>query len=146
VQERELVWCQVVEERRHFPGGVTLEQFGGFLRAGPGLRRPVLLALRLARAGLLAATAAVHLDLYTTGYRSIPAIGGSGRQAGRGGAAGVGAAYWPPVWGPVTAGPGVTGKLGVIKRSDGSLEATCNGPHCRHPGSRPRASLHGMPV
>lgn len=37
------------------------------------------------------------------------------------------AVYWPPVRGPVTAGPGVTGKLGVIKRSDGSLQATYNG-------------------
>ena len=32
--------------------------------------------LRLAGAGLLAATAAIHLDLYLTGYRSIPTIGG----------------------------------------------------------------------
>ena len=33
------------------------------------------LGLRLAGAGLLAATGAVHLDLYLTGYRSIPVIG-----------------------------------------------------------------------
>jgi predicted lipoprotein with Yx(FWY)xxD motif len=33
------------------------------------------LGLRLAGGGLLAATAAVHLDLYLTGYRSIPVIG-----------------------------------------------------------------------
>ena len=31
--------------------------------------------LRLAGAGLLAATGAIHLDLYLTGYRSIPTIG-----------------------------------------------------------------------
>ena len=37
------------------------------------------------------------------------------------------AAIWPPVKGPVTAGPGVTGKLGTIKRSDGSTQATYNG-------------------
>ena len=37
------------------------------------------------------------------------------------------AKYWPPVTGPATAGPGVTGKLGTIKRSDGSLQATYNG-------------------
>jgi predicted lipoprotein with Yx(FWY)xxD motif len=37
------------------------------------------------------------------------------------------AAYWPPVTGTPTAGPGVTGKLGTIKRSDGSLQATYNG-------------------
>jgi len=33
------------------------------------------IGLRLAGAGLLAATGAVHLDLYLTGYRSIPTIG-----------------------------------------------------------------------
>lgn len=32
-------------------------------------------ALRIAGAGLLAATAAIHLDLYLTGYRYIPTIG-----------------------------------------------------------------------
>jgi len=37
------------------------------------------------------------------------------------------AAIWPPVKGPATAGPGVTGKLGTIKRSDGSIQATYNG-------------------
>ena len=37
------------------------------------------------------------------------------------------AAIWPPVKGPVTAGPGVTGKLGTIKRSDGSTQATYDG-------------------
>jgi predicted lipoprotein with Yx(FWY)xxD motif len=34
-----------------------------------------LLALRLAGAGLLIATGAMHLDLYLTGYRTIPTIG-----------------------------------------------------------------------
>jgi predicted lipoprotein with Yx(FWY)xxD motif len=37
------------------------------------------------------------------------------------------AKYWPPVTGPATAGPGVTGRLGTIKRSDGSVQATYNG-------------------
>ena len=37
------------------------------------------------------------------------------------------ASIWPPVKGPATAGPGVTGKLGTIKRSDGSTQATYNG-------------------
>jgi predicted lipoprotein with Yx(FWY)xxD motif len=36
---------------------------------------PVGLALRIAGAGLLAATGAIHLDLYLTGYRNIPTIG-----------------------------------------------------------------------
>ncbi len=37
------------------------------------------------------------------------------------------ARVWPPLKGPATAGPGVTGKLGTIKRSDGSTQATYNG-------------------
>jgi predicted lipoprotein with Yx(FWY)xxD motif len=37
------------------------------------------------------------------------------------------ATYWPPVKGPATAGPGVTGKLGTITRSDGTTQATYQG-------------------
>jgi predicted lipoprotein with Yx(FWY)xxD motif len=37
------------------------------------------------------------------------------------------AAYWPPVYGSVKAGRGVTGKLGTIKRSDGTIQATYDG-------------------
>jgi predicted lipoprotein with Yx(FWY)xxD motif len=39
------------------------------------LSRSQRLGLRAAGAGLLAATAAIHLDLYLTGYRTIPTIG-----------------------------------------------------------------------
>ena len=37
------------------------------------------------------------------------------------------ATYWPPVKGPATAGTGVTGKLGVITRSNGAMQATYDG-------------------
>jgi predicted lipoprotein with Yx(FWY)xxD motif len=37
------------------------------------------------------------------------------------------AAYWPPVPGNISAGPGVTGKLGTIERSNGSTQATYDG-------------------
>lgn len=37
------------------------------------------------------------------------------------------ASFWPPVKGPATAGSGVTGTFGTIKRSDGSTQATWNG-------------------
>jgi predicted lipoprotein with Yx(FWY)xxD motif len=37
------------------------------------------------------------------------------------------ATFWPPVVGPATAGSGVTGKLGTITRSGGSLQATYDG-------------------
>jgi predicted lipoprotein with Yx(FWY)xxD motif len=39
------------------------------------MKRRRRLGLRLAGAGLLAATGAIHLDLYLTGYRTIPTIG-----------------------------------------------------------------------
>ena len=37
------------------------------------------------------------------------------------------ATYWPPVVGPVTAGSGVTGTLGVITRAEGTMQATYDG-------------------
>jgi predicted lipoprotein with Yx(FWY)xxD motif len=47
----------------------------GTRAAGPGLPARARLALRVTGGGLLIATAAIHLDLYLTGYRSIPTIG-----------------------------------------------------------------------
>jgi predicted lipoprotein with Yx(FWY)xxD motif len=37
------------------------------------------------------------------------------------------AQLWPPVHGPVTAGPGVTGQVGTITRADGAIQASYNG-------------------
>jgi predicted lipoprotein with Yx(FWY)xxD motif len=37
------------------------------------------------------------------------------------------ATYWPPVKGPAAAGSGVTGTLGTMTRSDGSVQATYDG-------------------
>src|SRR6266571_710451 len=37
------------------------------------------------------------------------------------------AAYWPPVAGNEAAGPGVTGKIGTISRTDGTTQATYDG-------------------
>jgi predicted lipoprotein with Yx(FWY)xxD motif len=37
------------------------------------------------------------------------------------------AAYWPPVTGTPKAGPGVTGRLGTIKRPGGATQATYDG-------------------
>src|SRR5215468_2313607 len=53
-------------------GNVTMHQEPGPARPARGW--PAVL-LRVAGAGLLIATAAIHLDLYLTGYRSIPTIG-----------------------------------------------------------------------
>jgi predicted lipoprotein with Yx(FWY)xxD motif len=37
------------------------------------------------------------------------------------------AAYWPPVTGIPSAGPGVTGALGILTRTDGTTQATYDG-------------------
>lgn len=37
------------------------------------------------------------------------------------------AAYWPPVAGNVSPGPGITGTIGTIKRTDGTTQATYDG-------------------
>jgi predicted lipoprotein with Yx(FWY)xxD motif len=37
------------------------------------------------------------------------------------------AQLWPPEHGPVTAGPGINGRLGTITRADGAIQATYNG-------------------
>ena len=50
-------------------------QGGSSLGQWPAPRTQVRLALRLAGGGLLIAAGAIHLDLYLTGYRSIPTIG-----------------------------------------------------------------------
>jgi predicted lipoprotein with Yx(FWY)xxD motif len=50
-------------------------QGGSSLGQRPAPRTQVRLALRLAGGGLLIAAGAIHLDLYLTGYRSIPTIG-----------------------------------------------------------------------
>src|ERR1700691_6549070 len=41
----------------------------------PAARGWLQIILRVTGAGLLIATAAIHLDLYLTGYRTIPTIG-----------------------------------------------------------------------
>jgi predicted lipoprotein with Yx(FWY)xxD motif len=54
------------------------------------------------------------------------------------------AAIWPPVKGPATAGPGVTGKLATIKRSDGAAQATYNGhPLYTYTGDTAPGQNHG---
>ena len=139
---------------------------------------------------LLCVSAGIHLDLYLTGYRTIPTIGwlflvqfiggftlaiavlvthsrlavaASGAPLVLGGhtvtlktitirgvtvltdangltlywfapdtstsskCTGSCAAYWPPVAGKPAAGPGVSGRLGTIKRQGGTEQATYDG-------------------
>ena len=52
--------------------------------------------------------------------------------------------YWPPAGGPATAGPGVTGKLSTIMRSDGSTQITYNGhPLYTYIGDTAPGQAHG---
>ncbi len=54
------------------------------------------------------------------------------------------AAYWPPVTGTPVAGPGVPGKLGTIKRSDGTAQATYDGhPLYTYIGDNAPGQAHG---
>ncbi len=53
-------------------------------------------------------------------------------------------AYWPPVTGDPKAGPGITGKLGTIKRPDGGVQATYNGhPLYTYVGDSGRGQARG---
>jgi predicted lipoprotein with Yx(FWY)xxD motif len=53
-------------------------------------------------------------------------------------------AYWPPVSGDPKAGPGVTGKLGTIKRPGGGLQATYDGhPLYTYIGDSGRGQANG---
>jgi predicted lipoprotein with Yx(FWY)xxD motif len=54
------------------------------------------------------------------------------------------AAYWPPVTGDPMAGPGVTGRLGTIKRPGGATQATYDGhPLYTYIGDSARGQAHG---
>jgi predicted lipoprotein with Yx(FWY)xxD motif len=54
------------------------------------------------------------------------------------------AQYWPPVFGTPKAGPGVTGTLGTIRRSDGTTQATYDGhPLYTYIGDSARGQNHG---
>jgi predicted lipoprotein with Yx(FWY)xxD motif len=54
------------------------------------------------------------------------------------------AGYWPPVTGTPAAGPGMTGKLSTIKRSDGTTQAVYNGhPLYTYVGDAAPGQAHG---
>ncbi len=57
------------------------------------------------------------------------------------------ASYWPPVRGPLTAGPGVTGHLGTIRRADGSIQETYDAhPLYTYIGDSGPGQAHGNKV
>ena len=102
----------------------------------------VLLGVALAGAGAPAAPASAGGSLRTakvhgvavvtnakgfTLYWFAPDTRGTASTTAKSVCNGSCAAYWPPVKAPVTAGTGVTGQIGAIKRSDGSSQATYDG-------------------
>src|SRR5690348_6140699 len=91
-------------------------------RPAPGWPTVVL---RVVGSGLLIVTAAIHLDLYLTGYRTIPTIGWLFLLQVIA-AFGLGLAV-PPVTGTTAAGQGLPGKVTTITRTDGSHQLTYNG-------------------
>src|SRR5882757_1377628 len=64
-------------EREHMtrPGTTEAARRAAPEHAQPPPRGWARIAARVAGSGLLIATAAIHLDLYLTGYRTIPTIG-----------------------------------------------------------------------
>ncbi len=96
----------------------------------------------LALLGVAAGTAGSTSTVATSGGLKVEQIGGASVLANAKGftlywfapdtptksvCTGSCAVYWPPVKGPAAAGPGIPGKLGTIKRADGTIQATYNG-------------------
>jgi predicted lipoprotein with Yx(FWY)xxD motif len=94
----------------------------------------VLLGVAVAGAGAPGASAAGELGTAQIGGTNVLA-GAKGftlysfapDTPSRSNCNGTCAGYWPPVTGTPAAGPGVTGKLTTIKRSDGTTQAVYNG-------------------
>ncbi len=76
---------------------------------------PVLKAANISGASVLTSPNGLTLYLFAPDTSSSSKCYGSCAQ------------YWPPVLGTPKAGPGVTGTLGTIKRTDGTVQATYDG-------------------
>ena len=77
--------------------------------------------------GLVLRTTTINGTTVLTNGKGFTLYSFAPDTAGRSVCNGACAQYWPPVPGSATAGPGVTGKLGTITRSDGSKQATYDG-------------------
>jgi predicted lipoprotein with Yx(FWY)xxD motif len=130
-------------DRRHLPG-----RLAAWLHAGAPGRTAAIAAASAAAVAVLAVSAAEAGSIGTASLGSGRTVLKTARIGGatvltnaqgltlywfapdtpaRSACSGSCAAYWPPVKGPATAGPGVTGKLTVIKRSDGTMQAVYDG-------------------
>ena len=118
-----------------FPAEISpaIARAAGLTAAGLALVALVLLGLAVAGAGA-AAPAATGLKTTTIGgttvltnakgftlYSFAPDTPAASKCYGSC------AQYWPPVAGPAAAGPGLTGRVGTIKRTDGPAQLTYNG-------------------
>ena len=120
-----------------FPAEISpaIARAGGLTAAGLALVALVLLGLAVAGAGA-AAPAATGTGLKTTTiggttvltnakgftlYSFAPDTPAASKCYGGC------AQYWPPVTGPAAAGPGVPGRVGTIKRTDGPSQLTYDG-------------------
>jgi predicted lipoprotein with Yx(FWY)xxD motif len=84
--------------------------------SGPGMRPPTFLKTAEIH-GVAVLTNARGFTLYWFARDTAMGSNCDGRCAHA----------WPPVEGPATAGPGLSGRLGTIRRGDGSIQATYNG-------------------
>jgi predicted lipoprotein with Yx(FWY)xxD motif len=98
--------------------GVAVAGAGGPPGAGPPAGPPGTAALKTTTIG---GTAVITNGKGLTLYWFAP------DTPARSVCTGACAQYWPPVTGRPAAGPGVTGRLGTITRSDGSTQATYDG-------------------
>jgi predicted lipoprotein with Yx(FWY)xxD motif len=96
--------------------GISVAQAGG--PAPPPASSGLKTALKTAQAG--GVTVLTNANGFTL-YWFVP------DTATRSNCTGTCAGYWPPVTGTPSAGPGVPGSLGTIKRSDGTTQVTYNG-------------------
>ena len=94
----------------------------------------LLLGFIVAGVGGAKSASAASLQIVKIGTVSVLADGQgltvywfTADTATRSACTGVCTAYWPPVPGPLTAGPCATGRLGTIKRSGGWTQATYDG-------------------
>ena len=129
------------------PGSALLARLqAGIPGAGPAVAGISILALvvfgiSVARAGSPAPASAPASSGLTTALKTAK-IGGvtvltnaggftlywfAPDTAARSTCYGTCAGYWPPVTGTPSAGPGITGTLGTIKRSDGATQVIYNG-------------------
>ncbi len=119
--------------------GLLARVQAGIPRAGPAVAGISILALGLF--GITVARAGSPAPASTNGVNTAT-IGGvtvltntagftlywfAPDTATRSNCTGTCAAYWPPVTGPPSAGPGVTGTLAAIKRPGGTAQVTYNG-------------------